>query len=419
MILAKFGGSSLADGRRFQAVRRILLQDPSRRGVVVSAPGRRFPGDEKLTDLLYGCYDRSVTGGDWESLFAAVRARFEEIRITCGIPVDLGGEFSRLSAGFAAGTVTRDEAASRGEYFSARLLAAYLGRQFLDSARWLRFTADGQVDAVRSYGLLRQFAGVEFVTPGFYGAMPDGSIRTLTRGGSDVTGALAAAALEAELYENWTDVPGIFRADPALAPAAEPVDRMTYGELADMSAVGTQVLHEGAVRPVREAGIPLRVCSSFAPNLPGTWIEADPPAEPRKPVVAAAARRERTILSLPGGELERLLTEAEISPDFLLTQWGWQTASIPDDLFSARLDVFAGHLGEMQVQSGVALAAAIFAEGQTVGEGAIARLLQKLAAEGIPVLAVLRPAERRILTLAVPEGRCAETVRILSGSEGE
>ena len=297
-ITAKFGGSSLAGADRFRAVRRLLAHDPSRKAVVVSAPGRRFAGDLKLTDLLYACFELRRAGGDWRGAFYAVAERFEAIRRELSLPASLTLPLEALERGLSGGTLTREYVASRGEYFSARLLAAHLGWRFLDSADWLRFLPDGRVDTAASYALLRQ-AETPFVTPGFYGAEASGAIRTFPRGGSDITGALAAAALDAELYENWTDVPGVLTADPAAVPSAAPVPYLTYGEL---TALGAQVLHPDAVLPVQEKGIPLRIASSFAPEKPGTWISSSVPQGVTRDRILSVSLRPDGVLILFAAE---------------------------------------------------------------------------------------------------------------------
>ncbi len=280
MIVVKFGGSSLADAAGFRAVEGILRADPRRSGVVVSAPGKRAPGDRKLTDLLYDLWERRV--GAWQPLLENIYARFDEIAEDLDVRPDWQEGRQQLSAMLASGKATRDFVASRGEYFCAKLLAAYLKMPFLDSADWLRMNPDGTADEARSYAALRDLAGDGFVTPGFYGALADGTIRTFPRGGSDITGALAAAALRAERYENRTDVPGILEADPADFPEARPVRYLTYPELTALGEVGVQVLHSGAIRPVREAGIPLAVRSTRQPIDPGTLITEELPEGVRR-----------------------------------------------------------------------------------------------------------------------------------------
>ena len=214
MKVVKFGGSSMADAGQYRKIRDILLADPERRVVIVSAAGKRFKDDHKITDLLYLCHAHTQYGVDCSQVFDMIASRYIQIRNDLGIDLDLESEFASLKQRVNAKTVSQDELASRGEYFSAKLMAAYLGFQFIDAADWVKFNFDGTVDQESTYEALRAqvVMGQGAVIPGFYGLMPDGHIRTFTRGGSDITGALAAAALDADVYENWTDVSGIRRA---------------------------------------------------------------------------------------------------------------------------------------------------------------------------------------------------------------
>ena len=208
----KFGGSSLADAHQFAKVKSIVDADPARRVVIVSAPGKRFSGDHKITDLLYLCAAHIKYGVSCEDIFAMIRDRYNEIIAECGLKLSLDKEFDELWSKMQSG-ISKDELASRGEYFSARLMSEFLGFEFLDAALWVKFKFDGSVDRDASYAALRAAAeGRRVVIPGFYGVMPDGHIKTFSRGGSDITGALAAAALGADVYENWTDVSGILMA---------------------------------------------------------------------------------------------------------------------------------------------------------------------------------------------------------------
>ena len=268
----KFGGSSLADARQFAKVKSIVEADPARRVVIVSAPGKRFSGDHKITDLLYLCAAHIKYGVSCEDIFAMIRDRYNEIIAECGLHISLDKEFDALWDKMKNG-ISQDELASRGEYFSARLMAEYLGYEFVDAARWIKFKFDGTVDQDASYAALRSLAeDRKVVIPGFYGVMPDGHIRTFSRGGSDITGALAAAALGADVYENWTDVSGILMADPRIVDDPEPIRRVTYSELRELSYIGAQVLHEGTIFPVREKNIPLNIRNTNAPDHPGTLI---------------------------------------------------------------------------------------------------------------------------------------------------
>lgn len=270
--VVKFGGSSLADAAQFEKVRQIVTADPARRVVVVSAPGKRFSADHKITDLLYLCYAHLQYGVSAEGVFSMVVERYRSIAADCGLSADIDKEFLALYEKMQQG-ISQDELVSRGEYFAARLMAEYLGFDFLDAAEWLQFSFDGQIDREHSYEALRRIAeDRSVVIPGFYGVMPDGHIKVLSRGGSDVTGALAAAALGADVYENWTDVSGILMADPRIVENPRPIERITYNELRELSFVGAQVLHEGTVFPVREKNIPLNIRNTNDPDHPGTLI---------------------------------------------------------------------------------------------------------------------------------------------------
>ena len=273
MKVTKFGGSSMADAGQYRKVRDIIMSDPERTVVVVSAPGKRNSKDHKITDLLYLCNAHTKYGVACDPIFDMIVSRYTSIRDELGLNVDLETEFAVLKKGIDAKKLSRDELVSRGEYFSAKLMAAYLGFRFLDAADWVKFNLDGTVDQDATYQSLKELAfGQKIVTPGFYGAMPDGHIHAFSRGGSDITGSLAAAALDADVYENWTDVSGILMADPRIVDNPEPIAEVTYDELRELSYSGAQVLHEGSIFPVREKNIPLNIRNTNAPNDPGTII---------------------------------------------------------------------------------------------------------------------------------------------------
>ena len=270
--VSKFGGSSLSDSDRFCAVARIVQSDIARRVVVVSAPGKRHAADHKITDLLYLCHAHTQYGVPCWDIFRRIRERFVQIRDGCGVTLPIEHDLDEIYSALHPG-VSRDYLASRGEYLSAKIMAALLGFSFVDAAEWLKFDYSGNVLTAESYAALQSLAdGRKIVTPGFYGTLPNGAIRTFSRGGSDVTGSLAAAALHADLCENWTDVAGVLSADPRIVTDASAIAQLTYDELQALSDVGMQVLHESAVEPVRERSIPLLIRSTFDPNLPGTRI---------------------------------------------------------------------------------------------------------------------------------------------------
>ena len=301
MKVVKFGGSSMADAGQYRKIRDILQADPERRVVIVSAAGKRFSGDHKITDLLYLCHAHTQYGVDCSNVFDMIRSRYLEIRDELGIKLDLESEFAALKSGLDRKMVSQDELASRGEYFSAKLMAAFLGFQFVDAADWIRFKFDGTVDQEASYALLKdRFKGFGIVIPGFYGMMPDGKIRTFTRGGSDITGALAAAALDADVYENWTDVSGILMADPRIVDDPQTIPEVTYDELRELSYSGAQVLHEGTIFPVREKNIPLNIRNTNAPQDPGTMIKEafDGDSDPNRFITGITGKKDFSVVSL-------------------------------------------------------------------------------------------------------------------------
>ncbi len=299
--VAKFGGSSMADAAHYKQVRDIVLSDPSRTVIVVSAAGKRFSNDYKITDLLYLCYAHIKYGVPCDSVFGTIRDRYLGIRDELQMDFPLEDDFDALFAEMKSG-ISEDRLVSRGEYFSAKLLSAYLGFEFVDSEHWVRFKFDGSVDQEASYeALCHAASGRKCVIPGFYGAMPDGHVKLMDRGGSDITGALAAAALDADVYENWTDVSGILMADPRIVKNAKTIGRITYSELRELSYIGAQVLHEATIFPVREKNIPLNIRNTNDPENPGTMIrdsfEDDLPTEGNL-ITGIAGRKGFTIVTI-------------------------------------------------------------------------------------------------------------------------
>lgn len=299
----KFGGSSMASAAQYAKVKAIVEADESRRVVVVSAAGKRGPEDHKITDLLYLCHAHLRYGVSCDSVFSMIAQRYLQIRDELGLHTDLEAELERIRSDMESG-ISEAALASRGEYLSALLTADYLGFEFVDAARWLRFRMDGSVDQDWSYAALRELAaGKRIVIPGFYGALADGSIHTFTRGGSDITGALAAAALEADVYENWTDVSGILMADPRIVENPESIPQVTYAELRELSYLGAQVLHEDTIFPVAEKNIPLNIRNTNDPDHPGTIImerfeETDAPGDERRFITGIAGKKDYAVVSI-------------------------------------------------------------------------------------------------------------------------
>ena len=300
--VTKFGGSSMADAGQYQKIRDIVMSDPSRKVVVVSAAGKRDKNDHKITDLLYLCHAHTQYGVDCTPVFEMITTRYLQIRDDLKIDLDLESDFAELKKKLDAKAMDQDALVSRGEYYSAKLMAAYLGFRFLDAADWIKFNFDGSVDRETSYQTLRSMVlrGQGVVIPGFYGVMPDGHIRTFTRGGSDITGALAAAALDADVYENWTDVSGILMADPRIVENPQTIPEVTYDELRELSYSGAQVLHEGTIFPVREKNIPVNIRNTNAPEDVGTMIQEsfDTDSDPNRFITGITGKKDFTIISL-------------------------------------------------------------------------------------------------------------------------
>ncbi len=271
--VVKFGGSSLADAAHFRMVQDIVTAEDCRRYVVPSAPGKRFKEDDKVTDLLYKCYEVSADPKALKEVFARVKERYELIIEGLGLALDLTEEYEKVQSAILhhAG---RDYAASRGEYLNGIILAKLLGYDFIDAAKVIRFSDNGAFDGELTNKILSETLAKHerAVIPGFYGSMPNGTVKTFSRGGSDITGSIVARAANAYLYENWTDVSGFLMADPRIIDNPRGIDVITYRELRELSYMGASVLHEDAIFPVRFAGIPINIRNTNAPEAAGTMI---------------------------------------------------------------------------------------------------------------------------------------------------
>ncbi len=289
-IVTKFGGSSLADAGQFAKVKSILALDPARRYVVPSAPGRRFKEDEKVTDLLYRCHELAAKGEDYQETFDKIAARYMDIAEELGLSLDLGAVLDEVDERIGAGA-SADWCASRGEYLGGMLLADYLGWRFFDPAKGILFDETGRFDAERTQVVLSEALadGEPTVVPGFFGSKPNGEVHTFSRGGSDVTGAIVARAVGADMYENWTDVSGFLMADPRVVENPREIRSITYKELRELSYMGASVLHEDAMFPVHKAGIPTNIRNTNLPEHPGTLISLDMPEETDVPTITGIA----------------------------------------------------------------------------------------------------------------------------------
>ena len=290
--VVKFGGSSLANAEQFQKVGDIIRSEESRRYVVPSAPGKRFSADTKVTDLLYACYDKAEEGVDFSDVLTEIKGRFYEIIKGLNLDLSLEEEFKQIEADFKA-QAGKEYAASRGEFLNGKVMAAYLGYEFIDSATVIRFDKNGNFDADKTDRLLskRLQKCERAVIPGFYGGMEDGTVRTFSRGGSDVTGSLVAKAIHADVYENWTDVSGFLVTDPRIVEDPAVIETITYRELRELSYMGATVLHEDAIFPVRKEGIPINIRNTNRPEDKGTFIVESTCRKPKYVITGIAGKK--------------------------------------------------------------------------------------------------------------------------------
>ena len=290
--VTKFGGSSLASAEQFRKVADIIFADPARKFVVPSAPGKRFPEDVKVTDMLYACYKAAISGRDFKSKFKEIQDRYDGIISELGLDMSLENEYEAIEAGFK-GRAGRDYAASRGEFLNGIILAKYIGYEFIDAADVVFFNEDGTFNLEMTNASLRdRLVNVEkAVIPGFYGSTPNDTIKTFSRGGSDITGSIVAAAVKADLYENWTDVSGFMIADPRIIENPAAINTITYKELRELSYMGATVLHEDAIFPVRREGIPINIKNTNAPDDPGTMIVESTSKKPEHIITGIAGKK--------------------------------------------------------------------------------------------------------------------------------
>ena len=433
--VAKFGGSSMADAGQYRKVKEILMADPGRRVVVVSAAGKRFSDDHKLTDLLYLCHAHVQYGVACDPVFEMITSRYLEIRDELQIDLDLESEFAELKKRLDAKKVSQDELVSRGEYFSAKLMAAYLGFQFIDAVDWIKFNMDGSVDKEVSYEALKKSAIISqgVVTPGFYGIMPNGAIKTFSRGGSDITGALAAAALDADVYENWTDVSGILMADPRIVTDPQPIPEVTYDELRELSYSGAQVLHEGTIFPVREKNIPLNIRNTNAPEDKGTMIQEsfDSESDPNRFITGITGKKDFSIISISKrgmgnevGTLPKVLSVLErhnISVDYVPNGIDnvsvvMSTASISPCLYTVLSEIQRdANPDTIEVHENIAVVAAV-GRRMAFRPGISGKVFAALGEAGINIRMINQGPDELNIIFGVDNKDFAESIRVLYNS---
>lgn len=321
LIVTKFGGSSLADSNQFKKVKAIIEADSSRKYVVPSAPGKRNSKDYKITDLLYLCHAHVQNGIPFDDVFKLISQRYKEIVNELNIDVNIDTYLEKVRKDIENGA-SSDYAASRGEYLNGVVLAKYLDAEFVDAATVIFFDASGNFDENKTYDSIRKIVSKydRAVIPGFYGSDSDGNIKTFSRGGSDITGSIISSALGADLYENWTDVSGFLMADPRIVENPKTIEKVTYKELRELSYMGATVLHEEAIFPVRDAGIPINIKNTNRPQDAGTLIVNDTEDATRLGTITGVAGKkgftviaiEKALLNSEIGFCRRLLSILEM-----------------------------------------------------------------------------------------------------------
>lgn len=428
--VVKFGGSSVADGEQFEKVRQIVLQDPERCVVVVSAAGKRGPEDHKLTDLLYLCHAHIQYGVSCGEIFQTIRERFVQLRDELGLAFAVEAELDRLEKKLDR-DLSVDELVSRGEYLTGRLMAEYLGFAFVDAADCVFFGPDGQIDSEKTYAAIAaaRAAHGRILIPGFYGSLPSGRIKAMSRGGSDITGALAAAAVGADVYENWTDVSGILMADPKIVPNPRPIARMTYDELRELSFMGASVLHEDSIGPVREKGIALNIRNTNRPEDPGTLIVSRFGVEPEgdRFLTGVAGRRNFSILTLSKQNMPVSQTLKQALE--ILDRYHARLEHITLGLDSFALVVSSAALGEslfdvvaelrkscrpddIRVQDGIALIAAV-GRRMSFRPGISGRLFQALGEHGVNIRTLAQGADELSIIIGVDNKHFETAIRVM------
>ena len=392
--VVKFGGSSLANAEQFMKVGAIIREEPARKFVIPSAPGKRFSGDTKVTDMLYSCYD-AAGQDDFDEQLNGIKQRYQDIIDGLGLSLSLDQEFDTIRKNFLA-QAGRDYAASRGEYLNGIVMSAYLGFEFVDAAEVVRFREDNTFDDVTTNNLLseRLKESNGAVIPGFYGAREDKTIVTFSRGGSDITGSLVALAVQANIYENWTDVSGFLIADPRIVKNPKSIETITYKELRELSYMGASVLHEDAIFPVRKAGIPINIRNTNRPQDKGTLIVEGTCRQPKYTVTGIAGTDgfasitiEKAMMNSEIGFCRKVLQvfeENDISIEHMPSGIDTMTIFVHKDVFEEKeQQVLAGihkavQPDHIELESDLALIA-IVGRGMRATRGTAGRIFSALA----------------------------------------
>ena len=422
MKVVKFGGSSLADANQFRRVADIVKADPARRYVVASAPGKRFKDDDKVTDMLYHCYELVRQGKDIGEYYSKICDRYNSIIEELGLDFNISGEldYIRNAIEHYSG---RDFAASRGEYLNSIILAKYLKFDFIDAESVIYFRENGTFDEEKTNTIMREELKKHpyAVIPGFYGVMPNGTIKTFSRGGSDITGSIVARAAEAELYENWTDVSGCLMADPRIVDNPLPIKTITYRELRELSYMGASVLHEDAIFPVRYAGIPINIRNTNDPEAPGTMIvSATSEYDAEHIITGVAGRRGFSVINIEkdmmnseigfGRRVLDVLEDNDISFEHLPSGVDTMSvilasSSIKDEFKRERILNSVNkrvHPDSIVIEDGLALLAVV-GRGMVKAKGTAARVFSAISNAGINIRMIDQGSSELNIIIGVEE----------------
>ena len=393
--VVKFGGSSLASADQFKKVGNIIRAEESRRYVVPSAPGKRFSEDTKVTDMLYKCYAEAEAGKNFDKQLKAIEERYNEIIKGLGLKLSLKEQFETIKKNFES-KAGKDYAASRGEYLNGIIMANYLGYEFIDAASVICFDPEGEFDGEKTNKVMAdRLANVEkAVIPGFYGAMPNGEVKTFSRGGSDVTGSIVARAIKADVYENWTDVSGFLAADPRIVDNPRSIEVITYKELRELSYMGATVLHESAIFPVRKEGIPINIRNTNAPQDKGTMIVETTCNKPDCIITGIAGKKGMSVINIEkdkmnsevgfGRNVLRALEKSNVSFEHMPSGVDTMSVVIQTDKLAGKettiLDEIRSrvHPDQLYIESNLALIAVV-GRGMKSARGTAAILFTALA----------------------------------------
>ena len=428
--VAKFGGSSVAGAEQFRKVKSIIEADSARRVVVVSAAGKRSSDDHKLTDLLYLCHAHLNYGVSCDDILQTIEQRFDEIRSELGLSFDAAGEMEKLRARLSRDTSV-DELVSRGEYFTSRLMAEFLGYRFVDAADCVFFGYDGQIDREKTDRAIAEALAAHgrIVIPGFYGRLPTGKIKVMSRGGSDITGALAAAAVDADVYENWTDVSGILMADPRIVDNPRPIAKVTYAELRELAFMGASVMHEESIQPVKDKGIALNIRNTNRPEDPGTFIveSVDDRDASERFITGIAGRRNFTIITVSKRNMNANMTLCQaleimdryhapvehitLGLDSFALVSG--SAAMGDALYDVLADIRKTcRPDDVRVQDEIALVAAVGRK-MSSRPGISGRLFKALGDHGVNIRTIAQGADELAITVGVDNKDFETAIRVL------